>query len=67
MFIRILQILFVFHRFLNQYKGVYERDVKCNVKMSHNSGSVGQGPPSPNKDIEVSFALVCVCSKCQCQ
>ncbi|XP_055004897.1 transcription factor SPT20 homolog isoform X1 [Boleophthalmus pectinirostris] len=39
-------------RFLNQYKGVYERDVKCDVKMSHNSGSVGQGPPSPNKDNE---------------
>lgn len=30
-------------RFLNQYKGVYERDVKCQVKMSHISGSVGQG------------------------
>ncbi|XP_034034169.1 transcription factor SPT20 homolog isoform X3 [Thalassophryne amazonica] len=39
-------------RFLNQYKGVYERDVKCQVKMSHNSGSMGQGPPSPSKDIE---------------
>lgn len=39
-------------RFLNQYKGVYEKDVKCNVKMSHNSGTVGQGPPSPSKDIE---------------
>nr|XP_019963659.1 PREDICTED: transcription factor SPT20 homolog isoform X5 [Paralichthys olivaceus] len=37
-------------RFLNQYKGVYEKDVKCQVKMSHNSGSVGQGPPSPSKD-----------------
>nr|XP_020505791.1 transcription factor SPT20 homolog isoform X4 [Labrus bergylta] len=37
-------------RFLTQYKGVYERDVKCQVKMSHNSGSLGQGPPSPNKD-----------------
>ncbi|KAJ8266681.1 hypothetical protein GJAV_G00133420 [Gymnothorax javanicus] len=35
-------------RFLNQYKEVYERDVKCPVKMSHNSGSVagGQGGPS---------------------
>lgn len=32
---------------------MYERDVKCQVKMSHNSGSVGQGPPSPSKD-EVS-------------
>ncbi|KAF7665897.1 hypothetical protein LDENG_00128270 [Lucifuga dentata] len=39
-------------RFLTQYKGVYERDVKCQVKMSHNSGSMGQGPPSPSKDIE---------------
>ncbi|XP_024921472.1 transcription factor SPT20 homolog isoform X3 [Cynoglossus semilaevis] len=37
-------------RFLTQYKGVYERDVNCQVKMSHNSGSVGQGPPSPSKD-----------------
>uniref|UniRef100_A0AAQ4S351 SPT20 homolog, SAGA complex component n=1 Tax=Gasterosteus aculeatus aculeatus TaxID=481459 RepID=A0AAQ4S351_GASAC len=37
-------------RFLTQYKGVYESDVKCEVKMSHNSGSVGQGPPSPSKD-----------------
>ncbi|KAI3373721.1 hypothetical protein L3Q82_022309 [Scortum barcoo] len=37
-------------RFLTQYKGVYERDVKCQVKMSHNSGSVGPGPPSPSKD-----------------
>uniref|UniRef100_A0A8C7YNM1 SPT20 homolog, SAGA complex component n=1 Tax=Oryzias sinensis TaxID=183150 RepID=A0A8C7YNM1_9TELE len=27
-------------RFLNQYKGVYERDVKCQVKMSRNSGNV---------------------------
>uniref|UniRef100_A0A4W6FPF5 SPT20 homolog, SAGA complex component n=1 Tax=Lates calcarifer TaxID=8187 RepID=A0A4W6FPF5_LATCA len=36
--------------FLTQYKGVYERDVKCQVKMSHNSGNVGQGPPSPSKD-----------------
>lgn len=45
----------LFFRFLDQYKGVYERDVKCQVKMSHNSGSVGQGPPSPSKD-EVSAA-----------
>lgn len=37
-------------RFLNQYKGVYEKDLKCQVKMSHNSGTVAQGPPSPNKD-----------------
>ncbi|XP_056140626.1 transcription factor SPT20 homolog isoform X4 [Lampris incognitus] len=39
-------------RFLIQYKGVYERDVKCQVKMSHNSGNIGQGPPSPSKDNE---------------
>ncbi|KAK5918063.1 hypothetical protein CgunFtcFv8_002862 [Champsocephalus gunnari] len=38
-------------RFLNQYKGVYEKDLKCQVKMSHNSGTVAQGPPSPNKDV----------------
>ncbi|XP_078786915.1 transcription factor SPT20 homolog isoform X13 [Oryzias latipes] len=37
-------------RFLNQYKGVYERDVKCQVKMSRNSGIVAQGPHSPSKD-----------------
>ncbi|TNN63511.1 Transcription factor SPT20 [Liparis tanakae] len=36
--------------FLTQYKGVYESDVKCEVKMSHNSGSVGPGPLSPSKD-----------------
>lgn len=39
-----------FDRFLNQYKGVYERDVKCQVKMSRNSGIVAQGPHSPSKD-----------------
>uniref|UniRef100_A0A8D0DB71 SPT20 homolog, SAGA complex component n=1 Tax=Sander lucioperca TaxID=283035 RepID=A0A8D0DB71_SANLU len=43
-------LLCLFYRFLNQYKGVYEKDVKCQVKMSHNSGIVGQGPPSPSKD-----------------
>lgn len=53
-------MLCLFHRFLTQYKGVYERDVKCQVKMSHNSGNVGQGPPSPSKD-EVSDALLQVC------
>uniref|UniRef100_A0A3Q2DZS7 SPT20 homolog, SAGA complex component n=1 Tax=Cyprinodon variegatus TaxID=28743 RepID=A0A3Q2DZS7_CYPVA len=37
-------------RFLTQYKGVYERDVKCEVRMSHNSGNMGQGPPSPSND-----------------
>ncbi|XP_023661051.1 transcription factor SPT20 homolog isoform X2 [Paramormyrops kingsleyae] len=30
-------------RFLNQYKEVYERDVKCQVKMSHNPESTGGG------------------------
>ncbi|XP_062392413.1 transcription factor SPT20 homolog isoform X4 [Sardina pilchardus] len=40
-------------RFLKQYKEVYERDVKCQVKMSHNSGSsVSQGPLSPNREAE---------------
>ncbi|XP_061155017.1 transcription factor SPT20 homolog isoform X5 [Syngnathus typhle] len=37
-------------RFLAQYKCVYERDVKCQVKMSHNSGSLAPAPPSPCKD-----------------
>ncbi|XP_013858741.1 transcription factor SPT20 homolog isoform X2 [Austrofundulus limnaeus] len=38
-------------RFLTQYKEVYERDVKCEVKMSHHSGSVGHClSPSPSKD-----------------
>lgn len=37
-----------------QYKEVYERDVKCQVKMSHNSGSsVSQGQLSPNREAEV--------------
>ncbi|KAL0994876.1 hypothetical protein UPYG_G00128610 [Umbra pygmaea] len=39
-------------RFLSQYKGVYERDVKCQVKMSHNSGVVGQNHLSPNTEVE---------------
>ncbi|XP_036380917.1 transcription factor SPT20 homolog isoform X3 [Megalops cyprinoides] len=40
-------------RFLNQYKEVYERDVKCQVKMSHNSGSVGtQVHLSPGREPE---------------
>ncbi|KAG5284001.1 hypothetical protein AALO_G00021850 [Alosa alosa] len=40
-------------RFLKQYKEVYERDVKCQVKMSHNSGSsVSQVPLSPNREAE---------------
>lgn len=43
-------------RFLTQYKCVYERDVKCQVKMSHNSGSLAPAPPSPDKD-EVPFII----------
>ncbi|XP_067084902.1 transcription factor SPT20 homolog [Osmerus mordax] len=39
-------------RFLHQYKGVYERDVKCQVKMSHYSGPVGQGQLSPSREAE---------------
>lgn len=39
-------------RFLSQYKGVYERDVKCQVKMSHYSGPVGQGQLSPTGEAE---------------
>jgi len=46
-----------FLRFLTQYKGVYESDVKCEVKMSHNSGNVGQGPLSLSKD-EVSTVFL---------
>uniref|UniRef100_A0A665VM89 SPT20 homolog, SAGA complex component n=1 Tax=Echeneis naucrates TaxID=173247 RepID=A0A665VM89_ECHNA len=37
-------------RFLTQYKGVYERDMNCVVKMTHNSVNMGQGPQSPSKD-----------------
>ncbi|XP_041725161.1 transcription factor SPT20 homolog isoform X2 [Coregonus clupeaformis] len=40
-------------RFLSQYKGVYERDVKCQVKMSHNSGIMGQNQLSPSRETEV--------------
>ncbi|KAG5844649.1 hypothetical protein ANANG_G00164730 [Anguilla anguilla] len=45
-------------RFLNQYKEVYERDVKCPVKMSHNSGSaaVQGGHASPGRELEVRAA-----------
>ncbi|XP_055792830.1 transcription factor SPT20 homolog isoform X2 [Salvelinus fontinalis] len=39
-------------RFLSQYKGVYESDVKCQVKMSHNSGFVGQNRVSPSRETE---------------
>ncbi|XP_061903021.1 transcription factor SPT20 homolog isoform X1 [Entelurus aequoreus] len=43
-------------RFLTQYKGVYEKDVKCQVKMSHNSGSLAPTPPSPAKDEADGFS-----------
>ncbi|XP_061608321.1 transcription factor SPT20 homolog isoform X3 [Phyllopteryx taeniolatus] len=43
-------------RFLAQYKCVYERDVKCQVKMSHNSGSLAPAPPSPSKDEGDAFS-----------
>uniref|UniRef100_A0A8C7H616 Uncharacterized protein n=1 Tax=Oncorhynchus kisutch TaxID=8019 RepID=A0A8C7H616_ONCKI len=39
-------------RFLSQYKGVYESDVKCQVKMSHNSGFVGRNRLSPSRETE---------------
>uniref|UniRef100_A0A671PB93 Spt20-like SEP domain-containing protein n=1 Tax=Sinocyclocheilus anshuiensis TaxID=1608454 RepID=A0A671PB93_9TELE len=40
-------------QFLTQYKEVYERDVKCQVKMLHNSGSTGsQGQLSPSRENE---------------
>ncbi|XP_029555287.1 transcription factor SPT20 homolog isoform X1 [Salmo trutta] len=39
-------------RFLSQYKGVYEQDVKCQVKMSHNSGIMGQNQLSANRETE---------------
>ncbi|XP_057177968.1 transcription factor SPT20 homolog isoform X2 [Triplophysa rosa] len=40
-------------QFLTQYREVYERDMKCPVKMSHNSGSVGsQGQISPTRETE---------------
>uniref|UniRef100_A0A669AZI9 SPT20 homolog, SAGA complex component n=1 Tax=Oreochromis niloticus TaxID=8128 RepID=A0A669AZI9_ORENI len=48
--LNVMQGFCLFNRFLTQYKGVYERDVKCQVKVSHNSGNMGQGPPSPSKD-----------------
>ncbi|KAM6987169.1 transcription factor SPT20 homolog [Aplochiton taeniatus] len=38
-------------RFLSQYKGVYERDMKGHVKMSHSSGAM-QGPSSPGRETE---------------
>ncbi|XP_051903039.1 transcription factor SPT20 homolog isoform X2 [Hippocampus zosterae] len=43
-------------RFLAQYKCVYERDVKCQVKMSHNSSSLAPAPPSPDKDEGDAFS-----------
>ncbi|MGH0173705.1 UNVERIFIED_CONTAM: hypothetical protein FKN15_066267 [Acipenser sinensis] len=40
-------------RFINQYKEVYQTDVKCSVKMSHNSGgSASQSQFSPGKETE---------------
>uniref|UniRef100_A0A672PG61 SPT20 homolog, SAGA complex component n=1 Tax=Sinocyclocheilus grahami TaxID=75366 RepID=A0A672PG61_SINGR len=40
-------------QFLTQYKEVYERDLKCQVKMLHNSGSTGsQGQLSPSRENE---------------
>uniref|UniRef100_A0A8C1KUX9 SPT20 homolog, SAGA complex component n=1 Tax=Cyprinus carpio TaxID=7962 RepID=A0A8C1KUX9_CYPCA len=45
--------IFLCRRFLTQYKEVYERDVKCQVKMLHNSGSAGsQGQLSPSRENE---------------
>uniref|UniRef100_A0A8K9Y666 Spt20-like SEP domain-containing protein n=1 Tax=Oncorhynchus mykiss TaxID=8022 RepID=A0A8K9Y666_ONCMY len=43
----------VFSRFLSQYKGVYEQDVKCQVKMSRNSGIMGQNQLSASSETEV--------------
>ncbi|XP_061658894.1 transcription factor SPT20 homolog isoform X1 [Syngnathoides biaculeatus] len=43
-------------RFLAQYKCVYERDAKCQVKMSHNSGSLAPAPHSPGKDESNGFS-----------
>ncbi|XP_036845352.1 transcription factor SPT20 homolog isoform X2 [Oncorhynchus mykiss] len=40
-------------RFLSQYKGVYEQDVKCQVKMSRNSGIMGQNQLSASSETEV--------------
>uniref|UniRef100_A0AAZ3RRU8 Spt20-like SEP domain-containing protein n=1 Tax=Oncorhynchus tshawytscha TaxID=74940 RepID=A0AAZ3RRU8_ONCTS len=39
--------------FLSQYKGVYEQDVKCQVKMSRNSGIMGQNQLSASREAEV--------------
>lgn len=44
--------IFLCCRFLTQYKEVYERDVKCQVKMLHNSGSAGS-QLSPSRENEV--------------
>uniref|UniRef100_A0A672PGA3 SPT20 homolog, SAGA complex component n=1 Tax=Sinocyclocheilus grahami TaxID=75366 RepID=A0A672PGA3_SINGR len=45
--------IFLCRRFLTQYKEVYERDLKCQVKMLHNSGSTGsQGQLSPSRENE---------------
>ncbi|KAJ8391480.1 hypothetical protein AAFF_G00089540 [Aldrovandia affinis] len=34
------------NRFLNQYREVYERDLRCPVKMSHNLGAAGKQSPA---------------------
>uniref|UniRef100_A0A674CLL3 SPT20 homolog, SAGA complex component n=1 Tax=Salmo trutta TaxID=8032 RepID=A0A674CLL3_SALTR len=39
------------------HPGVYESDVKCQVKMSHNSGFVGQNRLSPSRETESSGVL----------
>ncbi|XP_066555880.1 transcription factor SPT20 homolog isoform X2 [Amia ocellicauda] len=38
-------------QFINQYKDVYEKDVKCAVKMTHTSGGAGS-QLSPGKEME---------------
>uniref|UniRef100_A0AAZ3S2P5 Spt20-like SEP domain-containing protein n=1 Tax=Oncorhynchus tshawytscha TaxID=74940 RepID=A0AAZ3S2P5_ONCTS len=46
-------------RFLSQYKGVYEQDVKCQVKMSRNSGIMGQNQLSASREAEVHTTTHC--------
>ncbi|KAJ8256437.1 hypothetical protein COCON_G00185890 [Conger conger] len=46
-------------RFLSQYKEVYERDVKCQVKVLHNSEGVGnQSPTGPEPETDGLSLLV---------
>ncbi|KAA0704114.1 Transcription factor SPT20 -like protein [Triplophysa tibetana] len=45
-------------RFLTQYREVYERDMKCPVKMLHNSGSHGQISPTRVTEGDGFSALV---------